>query len=382
MAAPPAHLKSLLDALHCGAALVDRHGVYAHVNPRLAEMHGQPADQLIGQPVAQTYAPSQAPEQLGRLLQNFESPAEGELFIQQPGGTTLPVVFGVRPFALSFSLNTQDHANSNLNPDTPSNPAEFLVVTVLEISQQRQTLDQITELSDTMLTQALRLRDDNHDLEARVRRRTEQLHQANMTAITMLAVASEARDEDTGNHVRRIEAYTFAVAQQLGLSESEAERLGYSSILHDVGKIHVPDHILKKPGQLTTAERAQMQEHTLIGERILSDNDFFAVARQIARHHHENHDGTGYPDGLSADEIPLPARIVHVVDVFDALASTRVYKDAWPPEKARDAIVQGRGTLFDPTAADAFLTCLDQGTVQLICRAAAVAPGGGPGGAA
>ncbi|MEM9915801.1 MAG: HD domain-containing phosphohydrolase [Planctomycetota bacterium] len=355
MTAPPPHLVPLLDALHCGAALVDRRGVYAHVNPRLAEMHGRPADQLIGRPVRDTYTPGQAPERLASLLQNFDRPAEGELFIEQTDGQKLPVVFGVRPLELR-------------DPDQPDEPqdAAFVVVTVLEITQQRETLEQITELSDTMLNQALRLRDDNHELEVRVRQRTQQLQDANMTAITMLAVASEARDEDTGNHVRRIEAYTFAVAMQLGLSETEAEQFGYSSILHDVGKIHVPDHILKKPGQLTDAERAEMQEHTLIGERILSDNDFFAVARQIARSHHENHDGTGYPDGLAGDEIPLPARIVHVVDVFDALASARVYKDAWPSDKARDAIRNGAGSQFDPAVVDAFLTCLDQGTVQLI----------------
>jgi len=354
---PPPHLKPLLDALHCGAALVDRQGFYAHVNPRLADMHRRPADQLVGQPVAQTYSPGRVPEQLTQLLQNFDRPAEGELFIQQPGGQTLPVVFGVRPLDLKT-----DAPQNESNPETPD--ADFLVVTVLEITQQRQTLDQITELSDTMLNQALRLRDDNHDLEARVRKRTEQLHDANMTAITMLAVASEARDEDTGNHVRRIEAYTFAVALQLGLPETHAERLGYSAILHDVGKIHVPDHILKKPGRLTPEERSEMQEHTLIGERILSDNAFFGTARQIARSHHENHDGTGYPDGLAADQIPLAARIVHVVDVFDALSSPRVYKEAWPPEKARHAIAEGRGTQFHPGVVDAFFACLDQGTIQ------------------
>lgn len=364
MTAPPTHLTPLLDALHCGAALVDRRGVYAHVNPRLADMHGRPADQLVGQPVISTYSPGKTPERLATLLQNFDHPAEGELYIEQPDGQTLPVVFGVRPLDLE-SGNESGEPRGSGQPGGPAGAA-FIVVTVLEITQQRETLDQITELSDTMLNQALRLRDDNHDLEARVRERTQQLHDANMTAITMLAVASEARDEDTGNHVRRIEAYTLAVALQMGLSETEAERLGHASILHDVGKIHVPDHILKKPGRLTDAERAEMQEHTLIGERILSDNAFFATARQIARSHHENHDGTGYPDGLAGDEIPLPARIVHVVDVFDALASQRVYKDAWPPEKARDAIREGSGSQFDPAVVEAFLACLDRGTIRLI----------------
>ncbi|MEM1109758.1 MAG: HD domain-containing phosphohydrolase [Planctomycetota bacterium] len=350
--APPPQLIPLLDALHCGAALIDRRGVYAHVNPRLAAMYGRPADQLVGKRIGQTYTRGRAPEaKLNALLRNLDHPAEGQLFIERADGEDLPVVFGVR------SLELPEQAASSSN-------AEFAVITVFEFSQQQQTLEQIAELSDTMLDQALRLRGDNHELEARVRERTRQLHDANMTAITMLAVASEARDEDTGNHVRRIEAYTAAVAQQLGLDENDAERLGYSSILHDVGKIHVPDHILKKPGRLTDAERSEMQEHTLIGERILGDNPFFATARQIARSHHENHDGTGYPDGLAGDEIPLPARIVHVVDVFDALASPRVYKEAWPPDKARAAILEGRATQFDPAVVDAFAACLNNATIQ------------------
>src|SRR5262249_3768414 len=119
-----------------------------------------------------------------------------------------------------------------------------------------------------------------------------------------------------------------------GLSTQEAERLGYSAILHDVGKIQVPDEILRKPTALTQDEWQIMRQHTITGERILSREPFFEDARNIARSHHENWDGSGYPDGRAASTIPLAARIVRVADVFDALTSTRPYKQAWSPEQA------------------------------------------------
>ncbi|MEM7626738.1 MAG: HD domain-containing phosphohydrolase [Planctomycetota bacterium] len=342
-----APLAQLLDALHCGAALVDRRGVFVHVNPRLAAMHGRPADQLVGRPVADAYPSEDGKRRLAELTADFDREAEGEFFVEPPENERLPVVFASRPLA-------SDHGGR----------AELLVVTVIEIAQQKQDLDQIAELTDTVLEQALHLRGENTVLEALVAERTADLKEANMSALTMLAIASEARDEDTGAHVKRIEHYTRAVAVEMGLSEKDAERFGYSSILHDVGKIHVPDHILKKPGPLTGDERHEMQQHTVIGQRILSDNPFFDDARLIARHHHENYDGSGYPDRLAGEDIPLAARIVHVVDVFDALASSRVYKKAWPPEKARAMIAENAGKAFDPDAAAAFLSLLDRGQVQ------------------
>ncbi|MEM8738907.1 MAG: HD domain-containing phosphohydrolase [Planctomycetota bacterium] len=342
---PPPNILRLLDVLHCGAALVDRQGHYAHLNARLADMLGRPAADLLGHRVRTTYSDPADQDRLAQLI-DFEHPIEGEFFLERPDGHRTPVVF----------------AGQALPADPPA-PPEYLVITVFEIAQQKQALEDVADLSDTVLEQALRLRGDNHLLEERVRQRTAELHDANMTAITMLAIASEARDEDTGNHVKRIEAAAHAVALEMGLPAPEAEQIGYSAILHDIGKIHVPDHILKKPGRLTEAERHEMQQHTVIGQRILSDNPFFAVARQIARSHHENHDGTGYPDRLAGDDIPLPARITHVVDVFDALSSPRVYKDAWPCARARQAILDGRGSAFHPDVVDAFLRYLDRQSV-------------------
>jgi putative two-component system response regulator len=139
----------------------------------------------------------------------------------------------------------------------------------------------------------------------------------------------------------------------------KAEEIGFFSSMHDVGKIHIPDAILNKTGKLTEAEFQIVKNHTVVGERIIGDSIFYAIARQVARHHHERWDGSGYPDGLQGEEIPLPARIVSVVDVYDALTHERPYKKAWRPEKAIKEIVTLSGKAFDPTVVNAFLTAVD-----------------------
>jgi HD-GYP domain-containing protein (c-di-GMP phosphodiesterase class II) len=233
---------------------------------------------------------------------------------------------------------------------------------VIDISAQKEAearqqshLAAVSRLGDTVIEQAIALKHHAEQLEERVRERTAELHEANLDSIFMLAVASEAKDADTGAHVLRIQRGAEGVARKLGLSEREAEAIGYSSILHDVGKMVVPDSILQKPAALTSAERVVIEQHTLAGERILSRKPFFAVARQIARSHHENWDGSGYPDKLGGVEIPRAARIVHVVDVFDALTSARVYKPAWPLDKAIAFLEEQRGRMFDEEIVEAFL---------------------------
>jgi putative two-component system response regulator len=201
-------------------------------------------------------------------------------------------------------------------------------------------------------------------LEERVAERTAALHAANLDAIYMLAVASEAKDQDTGRHVRRIREYARLLALEMSLGEAESEQIGYSAVLHDVGKMHVADQILKKPGALTPAERTEMQQHTIIGERILSEQPFFARARRIARSHHENWDGSGYPDATSRNEVPIEARIVHLADVFDALTSPRVYKHAWSAKDAAGVIRESRGRMFDPDVVDAFNSLYARGAME------------------
>lgn len=343
-----AQVADLLDALQCGALLLDRAGHIVHANPRLCEMLERPAQALLGHTLPEFYPA--AGDATQHFIHDFSAVRETEYFLPLPEGRRRPVLIAGRP------------------PRSDSPLADYRVVTVIDITRLkdaeqscREQYRQVANLSDTVLQQALDLKHHSKFLEKRVRQRTRELAEANMEAIYMLAVACEAKDMDTGAHVLRMRAYATALARTLGRPEEEAERIGYSAILHDVGKMQVPDEILKKPGPLTPAERRQMEVHTVAGERILSRKPFFDLARQIARHHHENWDGTGYPDRLAGDAIALPARIVRLADVFDALASQRVYKPPWPPAEAVQAINAGVGRLFDPQLVAAFQRLVDSG---------------------
>jgi len=198
---------------------------------------------------------------------------------------------------------------------------------------------------------------DNELLERRVRERTADLADAEREIAQRLGVAVEWRDAETGVHIERMGRMCERLARAVGLSVVEAELLRHASHLHDVGKVGIPDAILLKPGKLDPAEWAQMQTHTTIGASILSGSKSALVqmAEQIARSHHERWDGSGYPDGLEGEEIPLPSRICAVCDVFDALLSPRPYKDAWPYERAIAEIESLSGTQFDPGLVAAFL---------------------------
>jgi HD-GYP domain-containing protein (c-di-GMP phosphodiesterase class II) len=347
-------IKPLLAAINCGALLLDRSGVVVHVNHRLCEMMQRSCGQIVGTNVLDLYTESSDREVIQRSLQNFDHGSEFEFFIPLPGGGRLPIISSARPLPGPPPLS--DHR----------------LITVIDISAQKKAektmkeqYDFIASMSDTVLQQAIELKHNNQTLEQRVRERTNELRQAHMDAILMLAVASEAKDEATGLHVKRVEQCSRDLSRRLGFSESDAEAIGYSSILHDVGKIHVPDEILAKPGPLDERERARMQLHTLAGERILGESSFFEQARKIARGHHENWDGSGYPDGLARHNIPIESRIVHLVDVFDALIHKRVYKEAWTRKQAIAAIQAGRGTMFDPEIVDAFSAFLPDGRTVL-----------------
>jgi HD-GYP domain-containing protein (c-di-GMP phosphodiesterase class II) len=194
------------------------------------------------------------------------------------------------------------------------------------------------------------------------------LKEASLEAIFMLSVACEAKDEVTGSHVRRVQLYSEAIALKLGLSRETAEEIGYSSMMHDVGKLHVPDAILKKPGPLSSEEWLSMAKHPENGVTILREQPFYAVARDISASHHEKWDGSGYPRGVAGDEIPLPARITTVSDVFDALTTERSYKKAWTEERAIEELVEQRGKAFDPDVVDAFVALCEEGVISEIRR--------------
>jgi HD-GYP domain-containing protein (c-di-GMP phosphodiesterase class II) len=153
----------------------------------------------------------------------------------------------------------------------------------------------------------------------------------------------------------RIKTSVHRLCIQLGLSTENAEEISFSSMMHDVGKIHIPDAILQKPGRLTRQEFEIIKTHTTAGHAILGNKPFYQTARDIALAHHERWDGNGYPFGIKGVDIPLAARIVAVADVFDALTHHRVYKLAWPREKALDELKRQAGTQFDPEVVAGFL---------------------------
>lgn len=181
------------------------------------------------------------------------------------------------------------------------------------------------------------------------------LKEASRNAMRMLAVAAEFKDSETGDHVKRLARQTIETALELGCSPEDALEMGQASMMHDIGKIGIPDAVLLKPGRLTFDEFEVIKSHPGIGAAILSEDERFKVALQVALSHHERWDGTGYPMGLKGEEIPLAARIVAVVDVFDALVSVRPYKKAWPVTEALEEIQRGSGHHFDPAVVEAFL---------------------------
>jgi putative two-component system response regulator len=206
----------------------------------------------------------------------------------------------------------------------------------------------------------LALYDQTRELERKVDERTRELQNTRLQIIQRLGKAAEFRDNETGFHVSRMSRYARLIALAAGLPESEAELLLLSAPMHDIGKIGTPDYVLLKPGKLDAAEWAIMQQHAAIGAEIIGDHDdpLLAMARSIAASHHEKWDGSGYPQGLSGQDIPVVARIVAIADVFDALTSIRPYKEAWPVARARQTILDDAGRHFDPELIQAFVAAL------------------------
>jgi len=214
------------------------------------------------------------------------------------------------------------------------------------------------------------LRDKNEFLEREVEQRTAEITAIQNATIRVVTSLAETRDQETGHHIRRTQSYVQLLAERLSqdprfheaLTAAAIATLYKSAPLHDIGKVGIPDRILLKPGKLTAAEFEVMKTHTTIGcaaiERAEAqlgiEVDFLKTAKQIALSHHEKWDGSGYPQGLRGTEIPLPARVMAIADVYDALISQRVYKEAIPHPEAMRIILTGRGSHFDPDVADAF----------------------------
>jgi len=193
-----------------------------------------------------------------------------------------------------------------------------------------------------------------------------QLEQAYQASMTALANGIEMRDPYTRGHVERVTAYSIAIAEELGFQGKRLEQLRFGAILHDIGKLFVNEEALKKAGKLTDAERSDIMQHPRRGSDMIKDIPFLAPAVSVIRYHHERWDGSGYPEGLGQEAIPLDARIVAAADSFDAMTTTRPYHRAWPLEKALGELQRSSGTHFDPLVVNAFIKAWEADKIQQI----------------
>ncbi|MBP8133078.1 MAG: two-component system response regulator [Zoogloea sp.] len=294
------------------------------------------------------------------MMPGMDGYAVFEALRADPRTRDIPVIFvtaldGVREEEKGLELGAVDYISKPLRPTI----VLARVHTQLELKKARDGL-----------------RDQNTFLEAEIARRMGENLLIQEVSIRALARLAEIRDPETGNHLRRTQAYMNVLARRLALDPRHAATLTPHTIdlivksapLHDIGKVGIPDYILLKPGKLTPEEWTIMQTHARLGAEAIEHAEedaerpvpFLAIAKEIARHHHERWDGSGYPDRLAGEAIPIAARLMALADVFDALISRRVYKDPVSLDGAREMICAGRGTHFDPDVVDAFLADLPQ----------------------
>jgi ribonuclease P protein subunit RPR2 len=235
---------------------------------------------------------------------------------------------------------------------------------MIAVSIEQQSQERIAELTTELASRTREAAAKERQLERYAadlretfkeeRARSLQLRRSYMLTVRALASAVEARDAYTGRHAERVAAYGLRLANACGMRLDDHPEIEFGFLLHDAGKVAVPDAILFKPGPLTTAERLIMQQHPVTGWEIVRDIDFLGEARDVIRHHHERWDGDGYPDRLAGEAIPLAARVFAVADTLDALTTNRPYRQASTITEARAIIVQDSGTHFDPTVIAAF----------------------------
>lgn len=256
-----------------------------------------------------------------------------------PRTAAIPVIFvtartDVQDESLGFSLGAADYIAKPVSPPI----VMARVKTQLSLHHQQQSLEQ------------------------KVQERTEELQASRLQLIRRLGRAAEFKDNETGMHVIRMSHYAHILALAYGLSPEEAELILQAAPMHDVGKIGIPENILRKPGKLSPEEWVIMKKHPEIGAQIIGDHDssLLQMAKTVALAHHERWDGSGYPYGLSGVTIPLVARIVAIADVFDALTTARPYKEAWSLDRAITEVREQAGRHFDPNLVELFMQCLPE----------------------
>ncbi len=324
---------------------------------------------------------------LARILERFQYPAETaadtvearEMLRKQefalvltdmnmPGGTGLELVRHIAdayPDTATIMVTGEDDAElARVALDLgaygyivkPYGPNEIPINVLNALQRRRLEMRQReyqTELKETVRERTQELWGVVTKLEIAER----DLRESREETIQRLAMAGELRDDETGQHVQRMSRYCAVIGAAMGMTTEAAELLRLASVMHDVGKIGIPDSILLKPGKLTEEEFEIMKGHTTIGARLLSGSrsDLLDQATQIALTHHERFDGSGYPNGLKGEAIPIEGRIAAVADVFDAISTKRVYRKAYGVVESINILKEGRGTDFDPSILDLFL---------------------------
>jgi putative nucleotidyltransferase with HDIG domain len=228
-----------------------------------------------------------------------------------------------------------------------------------ELIELRAELERQRALAAEKERQLERYAADLRETFKQERTRAQELRDSYVATVRALANAVEARDSYTGQHAERVAAYGLAIARQAGLRLADDPQVEFGFLLHDIGKLAVPDAILFKPAALTDEERALMEQHPLVGWEILRGVDFLGEAKDVVRSHHERWDGRGYPDGLEGDATPVAARIFAIADTLDALTTDRPYRRGRSFPEARVIIAEARGTQFDPAMSDAFAALPD-----------------------
>jgi len=320
-----------------------------------------------------------------RLLQAVLAPLGYETFLAESGEAAIDEISLIKPdlILLDIMMPGMDGFEilKHLKRDRETEIIPVIMLTALTdakakvrafdlgaddfISKPAEKTELMARVRSLLKVKAYNERQQNYrvDLEKEVARVTEQLHEAytgiketSLDTVYRLSQAAEYKDEDTGAHIERVSRFCAAIAMKMGLADRMIETLLYAAPMHDLGKLGIPDEILMKPGPLNDEEWVNMKKHCDIGSRILcnSRNVFLKMGETIALTHHERWDGSGYPDGLSGPEIPLPGRITAVADVFDALTSRRPYREAIPVDEALDYIKDASGSHFDPGVVSAF----------------------------
>lgn len=254
----------------------------------------------------------------------------------------IPVIFvtaqsDVDHETLGFALGAVDYITKPVSPPV----VHARVATHLALRDRSRLLEQLVAQRTALLE-----------------RRTQELEQTRRQILQRLGRAVDFRDNETGMHVLRISQYVSLLAQKVGLADLEIEKISQAALMHDIGKIGVPDQILLKPGKLTATEFEIVKRHCVIGAEIIGQHDspLLEACRVVALTHHERWDGSGYPNKLVGADIPLIGRLTAIADVFDALTCARVYKAPWPIDKALDTIQSEAGKAFDPTLVPLFVS--------------------------